>query len=133
MDDNRLSASLKAAQQTHRNMIFLHYRQSWEESEMTIGHGPPPTTAARTMQYDEGHAEQQEITPPEPTQHTTRTTIARQLKMDSSQKENIPAKGRDPVKSKGGRGTENNPKKKPNSPTPITTPVSTVRSQHRAE
>jgi len=57
MDDNRLSASLKATQETHCNMMILHCRQSWEESEMTIGHGPPPTTAARTMQYGEGPAE----------------------------------------------------------------------------
>jgi len=135
MDDNRLSASIEATQETHRNMIFLHCRQSWEESEMTIGHGPPPTMANRTMQYGEGPAEQQEITPLEPIQHTTRTITARQLKMDSSQNEKITAKGRDPVKSKGGRGTENIPHKKPKSPTPITTPrvLGTGASQHSQE
>jgi len=84
MDDNRLSASLKVTQKTHRNVLFLHCRQSWEESEMTIGHGPPLITAARTRQYGEGPAEQQEITPLEPKHFTTRTATARQLKMDSS-------------------------------------------------
>jgi len=49
MDDNELSASLKATQETHCNMMILHCRQRWEESEMTIGYGPPPTTAAPTM------------------------------------------------------------------------------------
>jgi len=116
-------------------MMILHCRQSWEESEMTIGHGPPPTTADQTMQYGEGPAEQQEITPLEPKQHTTRTTTARQLKMDSSQNEKITAKGRDPVKSKRDKGMENNPHKKPNSPTPITTPRApgTRASQHSQE
>jgi len=111
MDDNQLSASLKATQETHRNMMILHCRQSWEESEMIIGYGPPPTTAAPTTQYGEGPAEQREITPLGPTTHTTRIITARQLKMDSSQNDKIPAKGRDPVKSKGGRDTENNPQK----------------------
>jgi len=36
MDDNSLSALLKANQETHRNMMILHYRQSWEESELII-------------------------------------------------------------------------------------------------
>ena len=139
MHDNRLSASLKATQETHRNMMILHCRQSWEESETTIGHGPPPTTADRTKPYGEGPAEQQGITPLEPKQHTTRTTTARQLKMDSSQNEKITAKGRDPVKSKGDKGMENNPQKNQILPHPSLPrehqgpePVSTVRSQHRA-
>jgi len=49
MDDNRLSASLKATQETHRNMMILHCRQSWEESELIFDYGPPPTKAALTM------------------------------------------------------------------------------------
>jgi len=55
--------------------------------------------------------------------------------MDSTQNEKLTAKGRDPVKSKGGRGTENNPHKKPNSPTPNTTPRApgTGASQHSQE
>jgi len=130
IDANRLNASLKATQETHCNMMILHCRQSWEESEMTIGHGPTPTTADRTMQHGEGPAEQQKITPLEPKQHTTRTATARQLKMDSTQDEKITTKGRGPVKSKGEKGMENNPHKKTNSPTPITTPRAPGASQH---
>ena len=36
IDANRLNASLQATQETHRNMMILHCRRSWEESEMTI-------------------------------------------------------------------------------------------------
>jgi len=49
MDDNRLSASLKATQETHRNMMILHCRQSWEESELIFDYGPSPTKAVLTM------------------------------------------------------------------------------------
>jgi len=112
MDDNELSTSLKAIQETHRNMMILHCRQSWEESEMTIGHDPPPTTAPPLTHQGEGPAEQREITPLGPTTHTTRTTTARQLKMESSQHDNIPAKERDIVKSEVGGGTDNNPQYK---------------------
>jgi len=123
IDANRLNVSLKATQETHRNMMILHCRQSWEESEMTIGHGPPPITADRTTQHDEGPSVQQEITSLEPKQHTTRTTIARQLKMNSTQNEKIRAKGRDSAKSKGERGMG----KKPNFPSaPITAPRAPV-------
>jgi len=51
MDDNRLSASLKATQETHCNMTILHCRQNWGESEMIIGYGPPPTKTALTIQH----------------------------------------------------------------------------------
>jgi len=51
MDDNRLSASLKATQETYRNMMILHCCQSWEESKMIIGYGSPPTKDALTMQH----------------------------------------------------------------------------------
>jgi hypothetical protein len=87
IDANRLNASLKATQETHRNMMILHCRQSWGESGMTIGHGPTPITADRMMKHGEGPAEQLDITPLEPKQHTPKTTTARQLKMDSTQKE----------------------------------------------
>jgi len=45
IDANRLNASLKATQETHCNMMILLCRQSWEESEMIIGHGVTPITA----------------------------------------------------------------------------------------
>jgi len=111
MDDNSLSASLKATQETHRNMMILHCRQSWEESEMIIGYGPPPTIAIPIIQYGDGPAEQQEITPFGPTTLPTRTTTARQLKMDSPLNDKTQAKGRDPSTGKGGGGTEYNPQK----------------------
>ena len=47
MDDNSLSALLKAKQETHRTMMILHCRQSWEESETIIGYGPPPPPLPR--------------------------------------------------------------------------------------
>ena len=60
MDDNSLSALLKANQETHRNMMILHYRQSWEESELMIGYSPTPTTATQTRHQDDGPVEQGE-------------------------------------------------------------------------
>jgi len=58
-------ASLKATQETHRNMMILHCLQSWEESEMIIGYGPPPTKAALTMQLATKDLQQN----PEQSQH----------------------------------------------------------------
>ena len=78
---------------------------------MTIGYGPPPTTAAPTMHYGCGPVEQRENPPLGPTTHTTRAMTVCQLKMDSPQKHKDPAKGRDPVNSKGDRGTESNQQK----------------------
>jgi len=109
MDDNEFSASLKATQETHRNMMILHCRQSWEESGMTISYDPPPTAAAPTTQQGEGLAEQREIPPLGPTTHITYVTSARQLMMDSPQKSKIPVTGKDPVNSEGVRGTDSNP------------------------
>jgi len=40
IDDNELSASLKATQETHHNMMILYCLQSWEESAMTISYAP---------------------------------------------------------------------------------------------
>jgi len=87
--------------------MIQHCRQSWEESETTIGHGPSPTTAPPLTHQGEGPAKQREITPLGLTTHTTRTTTTRQLKMESSQHNNIPAKERDLVKSEVDGGTNN--------------------------
>jgi len=65
MDDNRLSAFLQATQETHRNIMILHCRQYWEESEMIIDYGPPPTQAALTMQHATKDLQQN----PEQSQH----------------------------------------------------------------
>ena len=65
MADNRLSAFLQATQETHRNIMILHCRQYWEESEMIIGYGPPPTKAALTMQLATKDLQQN----PEQSQH----------------------------------------------------------------
>ena len=65
MDDTRLSASLKAKQETHRNMMILHCRQCWAESQILIGYGPPPTQAALTMQHATKDLQQN----PEQSQH----------------------------------------------------------------
>jgi len=111
MDDSSLSASLKATQETHRNVMILHCRQNWEESVIIIGYVPPSTTATPTRQYDDGPAEQWEITPFRLTTLTTHIATARQLKMDSLLNDKTPAKGRDPATGKGGRGTANNPQK----------------------
>jgi len=89
-------------------MMIQHCRQSWEESETTIGYGPPPTTAPPLTHQGEGPAKQREITPLGLTTHTTRTTTAHQLKMESSPHDNIPAKERDLVKSEVDGGTDNN-------------------------
>ena len=65
MDDNRFSAFLKATQGSHRNMMILHCRQCWEESEMISGYGFPPTQAALTMQHATKDLQQN----PEQSQH----------------------------------------------------------------
>ena len=83
MDDNELSACLKAIQEAHHNMMIQHCRQSWEESETTIGYGPPPTAFPQLTHQGEGHAKQNETAPLELPTHTTRTTTARKLKMES--------------------------------------------------
>jgi len=85
------------------------------------------------MKHGEGPAEQQEITPLEPKQHTPHTTTARQLKMDSTQKKKDTAKESDSVQSKGERGMESNLQKNSNVPTaPNTTSraTGTEASQH---
>jgi len=64
MDDNGFCACLKATQETHRNMMIIHCRQCWEESEM-IGYAPPPTQAALTMQHATKDLQQN----PEQSQH----------------------------------------------------------------
>jgi len=118
MDDNSLSALLKANQETHRTMMILHCRQSWEKSETIIGYAPPPTAATQTRHHADGPAEQGESTRFGPTTSvgptpfgptlTTRIAAARQLKMDNLLDHKTPAKGRDPPTDKGGRGTTNN-------------------------
>jgi len=65
MDYNSLSASLKATQETHRNMMILHCHLSWEESEMIISYGPSPTKTALTMQHATKDLQQN----PEQSQH----------------------------------------------------------------
>ena len=121
MDGNSLSALLKAKQETHRTMIILHCRQSWEASKTIIGYGHPPTTAIQTRHPDDGPAEQGESTSFGPTTSvgqtpfgptlTTRSVTARQLQMDNLMDHKTLATGRDPPTDKGGRGTTNNPHK----------------------
>ena len=43
-DANRLIAALKATQESHQNKMAYLRLQSWEESEFTVDHGPPPQT-----------------------------------------------------------------------------------------
>ena len=100
MDDNELSASLKAIQETHRNMMIQHCRQSWEESDMTIGYGPPPTAAPPLTHRSAGPTKQNETAPHALPTPPTSTTTARKLKMEGPQLDITPAKERDPVKSK---------------------------------
>jgi len=103
-------------------MMVQHFRQSWEESEMTIGHGPTPTTADLTIKHGEGPVEQQEITPLGPKQQTPKITAARQLKMDSTQKEKDTAKERDSIEGNWERGMESNLRKNSKVPTAPNTP-----------
>jgi len=48
IDANRLNATLKATQESHGNIMVQHYLQSWEESEIPIGHGPTPIAEGLT-------------------------------------------------------------------------------------
>jgi len=100
MDDNELSASLKAIQETHRNMMIQHCRQSWEESDTTIGYGPPPTAAPQLTRRSVGPTKQNETAPRALPTPSTRTTTARKLKMESPQLDITQAKEWDPIKSK---------------------------------
>jgi len=47
-DANRLNAALKATQESHRKQLAQLCLQSWEESGLTVDHGPPPKPATET-------------------------------------------------------------------------------------
>jgi len=92
MDANRLNASLKATQESYRNILILHCLQSWEESEITIRHGPPPISEGLATDNQRETPEQTATTPYEPNQQTFKTnTAARQLQMDDTPKEDVMA------------------------------------------
>ena len=73
---NRLNASLKATQEVHRNKMAQHCLQSWEESELTMDHGPPPKLAVETRENRMELLAQEQTTPQEHNRrtHTTRPT-----------------------------------------------------------
>jgi len=92
MDANRLNASLKATQESYRNILIKHCLQSWEESEITIRHGPPPISEGLATDNQRETPEQTATTPYEPNQQTFKTnTAARQLQMDDTPKEDVMA------------------------------------------
>ena len=85
---NKLNASLKANQESYQNMMVHHCLKSWEESEITIGHGPPPMSEGPTTENRKETPEQELTTPQEPNQQTYKSkTAARQLQMDDMPKE----------------------------------------------
>jgi len=120
IDANRLNASLKGTQESHRNMMVQHCLQSWEASEMTIGHGPTPTAEDLTEENGKGTSEQQETIPHAPKQQTPKTTAARQLLMDNTQKEKDTAKESDTAECNWIRGLESNLRENSNGPTALT-------------
>jgi len=85
VDDNERTASLKAIQEVHRNMMIQHCRQSWEESETTIGYGPPPTAATQSTHRSVGPTQQNETALRALLTPSTCTTTVRKLKMEHPQ------------------------------------------------
>jgi len=79
--------------------MVQHCLQSWEESKITIGHGPTPIAEGLTEENQRETSEtseQKATTPHAPNQQTLKTnTAARQLLMDDTQKEEVTAKERD--------------------------------------
>ena len=96
MDDNKRSASLKAIQEVHRNMMIQHCRQSWEESERIIGFGPPPSAAIETTHRSAGLTQQTGTGPGAPSTPSTTTTTVRKLNMEPPELESYLAEERDP-------------------------------------
>ena len=75
------SASLKAIQEAHRIMMMHHCRQSWEDTECSIGFGLPFEAATETPYRNTGLHEQTGIDPGTSIAPTINTT-SRQLVME---------------------------------------------------
>jgi len=81
LDEDDRSASLKAIQEAHRIMMMHHYRQSWEDTECSIGFGLPLEAVTETPHRNPGLHKQTGIDPGTSIAPTTNTT-ARQLVME---------------------------------------------------
>ena len=111
-----------------------HCLQSWEESEIPIGHGPTPIAEGLTEENWKGTSEQQETTPRAPKQQTPKTnTAARQLLMDSTQKETVTAKERDTAEGDWTNGPESNLRDNSNGPTALNLGRIAPISTHQAD
>jgi len=120
IDANRLNASLKATQESHRSMLVHRCLQSWVESEITIGHGPTPIAEGLTEENLKETSEQEETTPHAPNQQTLKTnTVARQLLRDSTQKLEVTANERDTTKGDETNKLESNLRDNSNGPTAL--------------
>jgi len=92
---NRLNALLKATQESHWNMMVQDCLQSWEESEIQIGHDTTPIAEGLAQEKLKETSEQMETTPHAPNKPLKTNTAACLLLMDSTQKEEVTAKERD--------------------------------------
>jgi len=74
-------------------MIVQHCLKSCQESEIMIGHGPPPISEGLTTENRRETPEQEPTTPQEPNQQTYKSkTAACQLRMDNMLEEEATAK-----------------------------------------
>ena len=97
-----------------------HCLQSWEESEIPIGHGTTPIAEGLTEENLKETSEQKETTPHAPNKQTPKTnTAARQLLMDSTQKEEVTTKERDHAEGDETNGPESNLRDNSTGPTAL--------------
>jgi len=115
-------------------MMVQHCLQSWEKSEIPIGHGPTPIAEGLTEENWKETPEQKETTPHAPNQQTLKTnTAACQLLMDSTQKEEVTSKERDTAEGERTNRPESNLRDNSNGPTALKlgriAPTSTLEAE----
>ena len=93
MDEDDRSASLIAIQEAHRIMIMHHCRQSWEDSERTIGFGLPLKVATETPNLNTEPNKEAGIGSGTP---LLASKTARQLDMEPLDRKSQAAEDRDP-------------------------------------
>jgi len=79
LDEDDRSASLKAIQEAHRIMMMHHCRQSWEDTECSIGFGLPLEAVTETPHWNTGLHKQTEVDPGTSLIAPTINITARQL------------------------------------------------------
>jgi len=96
LDEDDRSASLKAIQEAHRIMMMHHCRQSWEDTECSIGFGLPLEAVTETPHWNTGLHKQTEVDPGTSLIAPTINITARQLDKEPLDRGPHSAEVRDP-------------------------------------